>query len=148
MVNFYPTYVSEQLRQWSAARIGEDARQKTLHPDRPDLVKSAMATWSAANPKPTATLADVANHIDHIAKRIGTDHIGVGSDFDGGSVGLAGLEDVSAYPALFTELARRGYSFDDLRKIASGNTLRVLRAAETYAAAHKGDAPIESPTSF
>ena len=148
MINFYPTYVSETLRQWSATRTGEEAHQKALHPDRPDLVKSAMATWVTANPKPTATLSDVANHIDHIAKRIGPDHIGLGGDFDGGSVGLKGLEDVASYPALFVELAKRGYSVEDLKKIASGNTMRVLKAAETYAAAHKADAPIENPTTF
>lgn len=148
MANFYPAYVSPALRDWNAARLGEQARQKALHPDNPDAVTKALAEWDAARPKPVATLAEVADHVDHIVKRAGIDHVGVGGDFDGGSVGLQGMPDVSAYPALFTELARRGYSQADLEKIASGNMMRVLKAAETYAAAHRGDPPIESPTTF
>ena len=148
MVNFFPAYVSADLRTWSARRAGEEARLKALYPDKPSAIAQGLADWGQSNPRPTATLAQVADHIDHIAKLIGTDHIGLGSDFDGGSVGLAGLPDVSAYPALFVELARRGYTQADLEKIASGNMLRVLKSAEAYAAAHKGDAPIENPTSF
>ena len=72
----------------------------------------------------------------------------MGADFDGMSSTTQGMEDVSGYPALFAELARRGYSQADLRKIASGNMLRVLRGAEAYAAAHRGDPPIETPTQF
>jgi len=148
MVNFFPGYISKGQYLWNADRAGEMARQKALHPDRPDLAAAALKDWEAAHPKPVATLAEVADHITHIAQRIGTDHIGLGSDFDGGSVGLAGLPDVSAYPALFVELAKRGMGKEDLKKIASGNILRVLKAAESYAAAHKGDALIENPTSF
>ena len=148
MINFLPAYISEKLYQWSAARAGEAARQKALHPDRPDLVTTALATWDSDHPKPTASVNDLADHIDYIAKRIGVDHVGLGSDFDGGSVGVMGMPDTSAYPNLFVELARRGYAKDDLKKIASGNTLRVLKAAEAYAAAHKGDPAIENPTTF
>jgi len=140
--------VSEALYQWNAARSGEDTRQQALHPDRPDLAKAAMADWVKAHPKPTVTVKDVADHIDHIRARIGIDHIGLGSDFDGGSVGIVGLEDTAAYPNLFIELARRGYTKDDLKKIASGNIMRALKAAESNSAAHKADLPIENPTSF
>ena len=147
-VNFFPGYISQGQYEWAAARAGEATRQKALHPDRPDVAAAALATWDKAHPKPAATLSDVADHIDHIKARIGIDHIGLGSDFDGGSVGLVGLPDVSAYPALFVELARRGYGKEDLKKIASGNFLRVLKASDAYVAAHKGDAPIESPTTF
>jgi membrane dipeptidase len=148
MCNFFPSYVSDALYKWGAARTGAEAEQKALHPDRPDLAKAAMESWATAHPKPVATIQEVADHIDHIVKRIGIDHVGVGGDFDGGSVGLQGMPDVTAYPALLLELAKRGYSKDDLKKVASLNTLRVLKAAEAYAAAHKGDAPIESPTTF
>ena len=134
MVNFYPGYVSEALYQWNVARMAEETRQKALRPDRPDLGKANMEAWVKAHPKPTVTVKDVADHIDHIKQRIGVDHIGLGSDFDGGSVGVVGLEDVSAYPNLFVELARRGYTKEDLKKIASGNILRVLKGAEAYAA--------------
>ncbi len=145
MVDFVPDYTSEKLHQWNAANSAEAARQKTLHIGDPDGAKAALDTWVAANPAPRVTIADVAAHIDHIRDRIGIDHIGIGGDFDGIPTVIDGLEDVSTYPALFTELARRGYSQTDLEKIASGNMMRVMKAAETYAKAHAGDPPIESP---
>jgi membrane dipeptidase len=78
----------------------------------------------------------------------GIDHIGLGGDYDGMETGPVGAEDVTGYPVLFTELARRGYSQADLEKIADRNIDRVLHAAEDYAAAHRGDPPIENPTVF
>ena len=92
-----------------------------------------MEAWDKANPGPKATLAQVADHIDHIRKVAGVDHIGIGGDFDGITEVVAGLEDVSTYPALFAELLRRGYSDDDVQKIAGRNVLRVMRAAEGVA---------------
>ena len=148
MVNFYPGYASKALFEWNVAREGEATRQSVRHPDRPDLVAVALANWDKANPRPAATVATIADHIDYIVKRIGIDHVGLGSDFDGGSTGIEGLPDVSAYPALFIELARRGYSQADLEKIASGNIMRVLKAAEAYAYAHRSDPPIENTTYF
>ncbi len=148
MVNFYPGYASRALFAWRVSEAGELARAAALHPDRPDLAKAAMDAWAKANPRPVASLADIADHIDHIARRIGVEHVGLGSDFDGGSVGVAGLPDVSAYPALFTELARRGFGQADLEMIASGNIMRVLKMAEAYAMAHRADPPIENPTAF
>jgi membrane dipeptidase len=107
-----------------------------------------MAEWSRANPAPRSTIAQLADHVDHIVQLAGIDNVGVGGDFDGMSSTTQGMDDVSGYPALFAELARRGYAQADLEKIASRNMLRVLRAAEEYAAAHRGDPPIESPTQF
>jgi len=77
-----------------------------------------------------ATVADVADHVEHIAAIAGVDHVGIGSDFDGIDRVPQGLEDVSKFPALFTELARRGWSEQDLRKLAGENILRVMREAE------------------
>ena len=148
MVNFFPGYASKALFAWNVAMAGEAARQKALHPDRPDLAAAAIAAWEQATPRPSPTLGDVADNIDYIAKRIGTDHVGLGSDFDGGSVGIAGLPDVSAYPALLTELARRGWAQRDLEKLASRNMLRVLKAAEAYSMAHRADPPFENATTF
>jgi membrane dipeptidase len=148
MVNFYPDYISRAVWEWKAARAGEVARQAILHPGSPSDADAAVAAWEKAHPMPVATLAQVADHIDAIVRRIGVGHVGLGSDFDGGSRGMEGLPDVSAYPALFTELARRGYSEQELEMIASGNMLRVMRAAEAYAAAHRTDPPIENATSF
>jgi membrane dipeptidase len=148
MVVTLPSYVSDEVRDWSARRAAEGARQDALHVGDPAAAKAAMADWLKANPAPRATIAQLADHVDHIARRIGVEHVGVGADFDGMESTTQGMGDVSGYPALFTELARRGYSQADLEKIASGNMLRVLRAAEAYAAAHRGDPPIETPTQF
>lgn len=78
----------------------------------------------------TATLSQVADHIEHIKRVAGADHVGIGGDFDGISVVVQGLEDVSTYPALFAELVRRGWSDGDLRKLAGENILRVMDRAE------------------
>lgn len=138
-----PSYLSETRRQWGALRAGEEARLKTLFPTMPDAVTGGLATWDAAHPEPKATVSDMADHIDHLRQVAGIDHIGLGGDYDGMDTGPVGMEDVAGYPNLFVELARRGYSQDDLEKIASRNMMRVLRAAEAYAAAHRGDPPIE-----
>lgn len=148
MVVTLPSYVSDTVRDWSNRRDGEKARAEAANVGNPDAAKTALAAWEKANPAPRASVAQVADHIDRVVKRAGIDHVGVGGDFDGMSSVTQGLEDVSTYPALFAELARRGYSQADLEKIASRNMLRVLRAAEAYAAAHRGDPPIEYPTTF
>ena len=83
----------------------------------------------------------VADHIDHIRKVAGIDHIGLGGDFDGIDTVVEGLEDVSKYPALTAELLRRGYSDEDVKKILGLNILRVMRKAETVAAGLKGEPP-------
>jgi membrane dipeptidase len=145
MANFYSGFVSEKLRQWSADQAAEAARQKSLNPGDPAAAKQAVEAWVAAHPEPHATIAEVADHIEHIRKVAGVDHVGIGSDFDGIPTSPDGLSSVADYPALFVELARRGYSQNDLEKIASGNMMRVLKAAEAYAAAHRGDPPIEYP---
>src|SRR5215469_8250688 len=94
-----------------------------------------MAEWRAGHPAPPrGTISDVADHVDHIRKVAGIDHIGLGSDFDGFRGGVEGLDDVTGYPRLLAELLRRGYSSDDVKKVAGLNTLRVLRAAENIAA--------------
>ena len=138
-----PSYVSEERRQWGALREGEKKRLETLWPANPDEVAKGLAAWDTAHPEPKATVSDLADHVDHIRKIAGIDHIGVGGDYDGMDTGPVGMEDVAGYPRLFAELARRGYSQGDLEKIASRNMMRVLRAAESYAAAHRGDPPIE-----
>ena len=99
----------------------------------PAEVRRRMEAWTAANPRPRATLAQVADHIEHVRKVAGVDHVGLGSDFDGITYTPAGLEDVSSFPRLFAELIRRGWSDDDLRKLAGRNLLRALRAAERTA---------------
>lgn len=133
MVNFYPGFVSEEVRQWDARRVGETARQKALHPDEPDAARAGLDLWVASNPRPAATVAQVADHIEHIRDIAGIDNVGIGADMDGVPFLPAGLEGVDAYPNLFAELIRRGWSDADLARLAGGNLLRALRRAEVVA---------------
>jgi membrane dipeptidase len=148
MVVTLPAYVSDEVRVWGNAREAERARLDAYYTGNPDAAKDALAKWLADNPVPQASVGQLADHIDHIAKRIAVDHIGIGGDYDGIATTVQEMPDVSGYPALFLELARRGYSQADLEKISSRNMLRVLRAAEAYALSRRGDPPIENPTSF
>jgi len=148
MVNAYPAYVTEETRQWNARRLAEKARLESLLSGNPAGAAAGLADWEKANPFPTGSLLDVANHLDHIKQRIGAAHVGLGGDFDGIDTTVKGMEDVSTYPALFVELARRGWTQPELELLSSRNMLRVMRAAEAYATARKGDAPIENPVSF
>jgi membrane dipeptidase len=145
MVIAYPSFVSEERRVWGAALEGETARARTLFPGDQKAIDRAIDAWKEANPEPLATISQMADHIDHIRKVAGIAHIGIGGDYDGMRSGPKGMEDVSGYPLLFTELARRGYSKTDLEKISSGNMMRVMRAAERHAAFNKANPPIEAP---
>jgi membrane dipeptidase len=133
MVTFVPGFTSAERRQWEYQRSAVAGRAKTEFSGNPSGEKAAVDVWIAANPQPKATLAQVADHIDHIRKVAGIDHIGIGGDFGGVDELPVGLENVSTYPALFAELVRRGYSKADLAKIAQGNALRVMRAVEKTA---------------
>lgn len=144
MVVALPRFINEDLRQWDARRAAELARLRVVHLGNPEAATAAMDRWLAANPEPKSTIADVADHIMHIRKIAGVEHIGIGGDYDGMPIGPVGMEDVSGYPALFTELARRGLSQAELEMIASRNILRVMRAAEAYAASVAGEPPIET----
>jgi membrane dipeptidase len=147
MVTGVADFVSPERRLWLAERSAETAREQWLWQGDPDKVTAQMAAWTAAHPEPRTTVSQLADHVDHIRQVAGIDHIGVGGDFDGWNSFPEQFGDVSGYPALFVELARRGYSQADLEKIASRNMLRVMRSVEAYAAAHRGDPPIETPTS-
>ena len=96
--------------------------------------------------KPVVTIQDVADHIDHVRQIAGVDHVGIGSDFDGITETVEGLEDVSTFPALFAELARRGWKEGELRKLAGENVLRVLAQAERVAARLKKARPPSNKT--
>jgi membrane dipeptidase len=145
MVNYAPQYVSEARRVWGANRSAEIARYNAppfggLHIGDPEGAKRALAAWEAANPEPVVTLRQVADHIGHIAKVAGVDHVGIGSDFDGVGSLPQGLGGVETYPALLAELMRRGWSDRDIAKLAGENVLRVMAAADKVAAAMQGSA--------
>jgi len=124
MATFVPMFVSVACREWELEAIAEAKRRGV---DYRDLASRAeLDDWVKANPMPDATVADVADHIEHIRAVAGVDHIGIGGDFDGTERLPAGLTDVSCYPVLFAELLDRGWSEADCGKLASGNILRVL----------------------
>ena len=145
MVVGLPGYLSEDARRWYSLRQAEEARLATLWQGQPERVEAGLVMWEGSNPEPKATISDMADHIDHIREIAGIDHIGIGGDYDGMDTGPVGMEDVSGYPGLFVELARRGYSQEDLEKIAMRNVLRAMRGAEATAAAQSGMPPIETP---
>jgi membrane dipeptidase len=130
MVTFVPGFISTEVANHDKALDAHLESVRKAHPDDETAVKQARGEWLQKHPAPRATLAQVADHIDHVRKVAGIDHIGIGSDFDGIDTVPVGLEDVSKYPALFAELARRGYSDSDLKKVAGLNVLRVMRTAE------------------
>lgn len=144
MVVALPGFLNEGRRQWFAGRSAEEARLKALFQGQPDTLAAAMAAWDNANPEPATTIKHMADHIDHIREIAGVESIGIGGDFDGMPSGPVGFEDVRGYPALFAELARRGYSQAELEMITSRNALRVMRAAEAYAASAAEMPPIET----
>jgi membrane dipeptidase len=133
MVTFVPQFVSQTVADYQyRARPRLEAELAGLLRNVTDAAARDRTTrefW-ARNPSPRATLADVADHVEHVRRVAGIDHVGIGADYDGITTVPVGLEDVSTYPALFAELIRRGWSDDDLGKLASGNMLRVMRDAE------------------
>ena len=137
MINFYTGFVSEQYRQWNADRLAEEARLKSLNPGDPKLVEKEMAAWAVTNPAPLATIEQVADHIEHVAKVAGYDHVGIGADLDGIDLAPKGLDSVDGYPLVFAELIRRGWSDQNLAKLAGGNFLRALSKAEAVSASMK-----------
>jgi membrane dipeptidase len=129
MATFVPPFVSVEARDHRYAWEEERRRLEAEGVDEDDIERRGEA-WLEEHPAPQATLQQVADHIDHLRDVAGIDHIGVGSDFDGITAVPKGLEDVSKYPDLFTELLQRGYSADDIAKIAGRNLLRVMYEVE------------------
>ena len=148
MVNYAPGYVSQALFEWNAqlaaarAQFSEaPAAQTGLYLGQPQRAATAMADWEKAHPKPVVTLAQVADHVEHLAKVAGHDHVGLGADLDGIDETPVGLEGVETYPALLAELMRRGWSDADLAKLAGENVLRALARAEAVAASLRDTPP-------
>jgi len=141
MVPFVTNFVSNACKVDNDAMEAVAAESRKNHPGDAAAVGADTMAWRSAHPRPRATIADVADMIDHVKQVAGVDHVGIGSDFDGITEVVLGLEDVSSYPALFAELSRRGWSQADLQKLAGGNVLRVLREAEVVSARLKKERP-------
>jgi membrane dipeptidase len=139
MVTFVPGFVSKEVFEYERAenRAVDDLRKAT--PRDTAAIRRGTEAWHAQHPRPQATLTQAADHIEYVRRVAGVDHVGIGGDFDGITNVIKGLEDVSTYPALFAELARRGWSDDDLRKLAGENILRVMERAEEVSARLKKD---------
>jgi membrane dipeptidase len=137
MVNFVPAFVSQACRDWER-EFAEDMKRRGLDlasvPGRGQM-RAEREAWTARHPRPAATLAEVADHVEHVREVAGVDHVGIGSDYDGVDSLPEGLEDTSSYPALIAELLGRGWSESDCGKLASGNAVRSLRDAEATARA-------------
>ena len=142
MVNFAPDYVSDAVWKWSADRDAEKARIARMLTGHPQAELDAeLDTWVKAHHEPKATVAQVADHVEHVAKVAGYDHVGIGGDLDGipdTPIGLTGVQD---YPNLFAELIRRGWTDENLSKLAGGNILRVLRQAEAVSKLMSNEPP-------
>jgi membrane dipeptidase len=139
MVNFVPDFISDAVWKWGAEKNAEEARLKAFHRNSTAEVKAGLAAWEAAHPRPVTNVATVADHIEHVVKVAGYDHVGIGGDMDGIDSTPVDLTGVQDYPRLFAELIRRGWSDENLSKLAGGNVLRVLRRAEAVSASMKSE---------
>ena len=134
MVNFYSGFIAPEAAKRRRIR-DEKKREWENEIGDETLVDEAVAKWELTHPMPTGSIHDVIDHIDHLVKNCGIDHVGIGSDFDGIDVVPSQLEDVSTYPLITQEMLNRGYTTDDIRKVMGKNILRVFRETERAAAA-------------
>ena len=133
MVTFVGSFISQPLADWG--RIADSTGEAMAARGMPEEERrAAMRAWREANPKPSATVAELADYIEHVRRIAGIDHVAIGGDYDGTSELPVGMEDVSGYPLLFAELIRRGWTEAELLQLAGGNALRVLREAERTSA--------------
>lgn len=129
MINFFPGFIHPESARRRAKMFHVSRELRAKHADDAEF-KKALKDWETQNPIQPGSVFDVCDHIDHVRKVAGIDHIGLGSDFDGIPITPRQLGDVSTYPVITQELLNRGYKADDIRHIMSGNILRVMRRAE------------------
>ncbi|TGN63134.1 membrane dipeptidase [Nocardioides eburneiflavus] len=132
MVTFVPKFVNAACADAHRELVAAAAAEGVPEADGVRFAELERA-WVLDHPQPTATLADVVAHVEHVREVAGIDHVGLGGDYDGVETLPAGLEDVSTYPALLAALAERGWSSDDLARLTCRNTLRVMREVEERA---------------
>jgi membrane dipeptidase len=129
MVTFVPGFVSPVHAEWNT-RAKQEAERRGISPRDYVGMQPLLQELARRDPPPDATLADVVAHVEHVRDVAGVDHVGIGGDYDGSAFMPADLPDVASYPRLFAALAERGWSDDDLTRLAGGNVLRVLEAAD------------------
>jgi membrane dipeptidase len=144
MVNMVPFYVSEKVRHWWAEEQAATAREKALHVGDPAGIKAGIEAWRKANPRPPVSMSDVADHVQHVRDVAGVDHVGIGADYGDADTYIDGVSGVDCYIDLVAELARRGWSDADLKKLTGQNLLRVMHEVEKKAAVLK----VTRPTSM
>jgi membrane dipeptidase len=132
MVNFYTGFITPEGARATRTMMQEYRALRKKYPDDKDL-RSAMETWRKENPFPEASIHHVVDHIEHIIKIAGIDHVGLGSDYDGIGRVPKQLEDVSTYPNITQALLDRGYKKEQILKVLGLNALRVIRESERVA---------------
>jgi membrane dipeptidase len=134
-INFGSSFISATTRQWGDVLSDKFKKAETKRGQ--DKAKKIEEMYRKNNPYPYASLEMVLDHIDHVRDLVGIDHIGIGSDYDGVGDSLPrGLKDVASFPSLVQGLLDRGYSEEDIKKILSGNFMRVWKQVESYAQTH------------
>jgi membrane dipeptidase len=146
MMTFVPGFVSQTVASYNAQLSAVRDSITKRFPNDNDAQFKAAAAWRETHPTPAATIADVADHLDHIKKIAGAAHVGIGGDFDGITETVRGLEDVSTYPTLFAELLKRGWTDAELKGLAGENVLRVFTAAERVSARLRATRPASTKT--
>ncbi|MGL6072811.1 MAG: dipeptidase [Fimbriiglobus sp.] len=138
MVNFFSGFVTPEGARMMTTMfdVGRELRKK--YPDDDLKYQEAMREWSRGNKYDPGTAHIIVDHIEHIIKRAGIDHVGLGSDYDGITRLPKQMEDVSCYPILTQELLNRGYKKDEIHKILGGNLLRVMRETEKVSKERSG----------
>ncbi|MDX2649420.1 dipeptidase [Streptomyces sp. PA03-1a] len=139
MATFVPQFILPAAAEWIVG-ANENMKAHGLHPlDQSAEAQAVQEAYAADHPRPVADIGTVADHLDHMREVAGVDHLGLGGDYDGVAHLPEGLGDVSGYPRLFAELLRRGWSEDDLAKLAWRNAVRVLRDAGSVAEGLRGE---------
>jgi membrane dipeptidase len=133
MLNMVPYHTTNQFAEWVNNGDSTYFSTQRQYPNDKQKLKDVMTQWEKDNPKPTVTISDIADHFDYIRRIIGVDYIGISGDYDGLDYTINGMEDVSCYPNLLVELARRGWTKTELKKITSENFLRVFKDVENNA---------------
>jgi membrane dipeptidase len=146
MVTFVGVFISKAAFEYDNSLRDTAAAFRRRMPNDSAGARAAFERWSQQHPRPRVTVADVADHIEHVRRIAGVDHVGLGGDYDGTTDLPVGMEDVSTYPVIIAELARRGWSDADLRKVAGENILRALRRAEAVAARLQRERPPSTKT--